>query len=125
LSLLGFLASTYGQQVTADVPMRRIPPLNGLAGARYRWPNGIWLEGTLRAAGAQTRLAPGDIADHRIPPGGTPGWAVANLVAGARVGGRLLLSGGLANLFDEAYRVHGSGIDGPGRNAWLSVRVEF
>jgi outer membrane receptor protein involved in Fe transport len=125
LSLLGFLASTYGQQVTADVPMRRIPPLNGLAGARYRWSNGVWLEGTLRAAGAQTRLAPGDMADHRIPPGGTPGWAVANIVAGARVGGRLLLSGGLANVFNEAYRVHGSGVDGPGRNAWMSLRVEF
>ena len=125
LSLLGFLASTYGQQITADVPMRRIPPLNGLAGARYRWSSGIWLEGTLRAAGAQTRLAPGDMADHRIPPGGTPGWAVANVVAGARIGGRLLLSGGLANVFNEAYRVHGSGIDGPGRNAWLSLRVEF
>ena len=125
LSLLGFLASTYGQQVTTDVPMRRIPPLNGLAGARYRWSNGVWLEGTLRLAGDQTRLAPGDIADHRIPPGGTPGWAVVNVVAGARVGGSLLLSGGIANVFNEAYRVHGSGIDGPGRNAWLSARVEF
>jgi len=125
LSLLGFLASTYGQQVTTDVPMRRIPPLNGLAGARYRWSTGAWVEGTLRAAGAQTRLAPGDIADHRIPPGGTPGWAVVNVVAGARVGGSLLLSGGVANVFNEAYRVHGSGIDGPGRNAWLSARFEF
>ena len=125
LSLLGFLASTFGQQVTVDAPMRRIPPLNGLAGARYRWANGVWIEGTLRAADAQTRLAPGDMADHRIPPGGTPGWAVVNLTAGARLGRSLLLSGGVANVFDEAYRVHGSGIDGPGRNLWLGARFEF
>jgi outer membrane receptor protein involved in Fe transport len=46
-------------------------------------------------------------------------------VAGARVGGSLLLSGGIANVFNEAYRVHGSGIDGPGRNLWLSARFEF
>lgn len=125
LTLVGFAASTYGQQVSLNVPMRRIPPLNGLAGARYRWANGLWVEGSLRAAGAQTRLAPGDIADHRIPPGGTPGWAVVDVLAGTRLGRGLLLSGGIANLFNEAYRIHGSGIDGPGRNAWLSARVEF
>jgi outer membrane receptor protein involved in Fe transport len=125
LTVRGFVASTYGQQVTVDAPMRRIPPVNGLLGTRYRWNRGVWLEGTLRAAGAQTRLAPGDIADHRIPPGGTPGWATVNVTAGMRIGQSLLLSGGLANIFDEAYRTHGSGIDGPGRNAWLSARVEF
>ena len=125
LTLRGFVASTYGQQTTADAPMRRIPPVNGLAGARYNWRGGLWLEGTLRAAGAQTRLAPGDIADHRIPPGGTPGWTVANITAGARIRQGLLLTGGIANLFNEAYRTHGSGIDGPGRNAWLSARLEF
>jgi outer membrane receptor protein involved in Fe transport len=125
LTLVGFAASTYGQQVSLNAPMRRIPPVNGLAGARYRWANGLWVEGYLRAAGAQTRLAPGDVADHRIPPGGTPGWAVVNVLAGMRLGRNLLLSGGLANLFNEAYRIHGSGIDGPGRNAWLSARVEF
>jgi outer membrane receptor protein involved in Fe transport len=105
--------------------MRRIPPVNGLLGARYNWNHGVWIEGTLRAASAQTRLAPGDIADHRIPRGGTPGWTVVNFTAGMRVGQSLLLSGGLANLFDEAYRIHGSGIDGPGRHAWLSARFEF
>ena len=125
LTLRGFVASTYGQQVTVDAPMRRIPPVNGLLGARYSWNHGVWVEGTLRAASAQTRLAPGDIADHRISPGGTPGWTVVNLTAGMRVGQSLLLSGGLANLFDEAYRIHGSGIDGPGRHAWLSARFEF
>jgi outer membrane receptor protein involved in Fe transport len=125
LTVRGFVSSTYGQQVTADLPMRRIPPINGLAGARYRWNRGVWLEGTVRAAGAQTRLAPGDVADHRIPPGGTPGWTVVNVTAGTRVGRGILLSGGIANVLNEAYRVHGSGIDGPGRHAWLSVRFEF
>lgn len=125
LTLRAFLASTFGQQVTVDVPMRRIPPVNGLVGARYRLRRGAWLEGTVRAAGAQTRLAPGDIADHRIPPGGTPGWAVVDVRAGTRVGRSLLLSGGIANILNEAYRVHGSGIDGPGRHVWLSARFEF
>ncbi len=125
LTLRGFVASTYGQQVTVDAPMRRIPPINGLVGARYRWDRGVWLDAALRTAGAQTRLAPGDMADHRIPPGGTPGWTVVNVTAGTRVGRGLHLSAGIANIFNEAYRTHGSGIDGPGRNAWLSARFEF
>lgn len=32
---------------------------------------------------------------------------------------------GVYNLFDEAYRIHGSGIDGYGRSAWIGTRVRF
>jgi hypothetical protein len=35
------------------------------------------------------------------------------------------LVGALENAFDEAYRVHGSGIDGYGRHAWVSAQVGF
>ncbi|HNV02646.1 MAG TPA: TonB-dependent receptor [Vicinamibacterales bacterium] len=125
LSLFGFFAATYGQQVSAGVPMRRIPPANGLVGVRYSWSRAPWVEVSVRAAGAQRRLAPGDVADHRIAPGGTPGWTVVNVTAGARLPRGLVVSGGLANLFNEAYRIHGSGVDGAGRHAWLSLRVEF
>ena len=125
ISVSGFVATTYGRQAAADIPLRRIPPANGLLSARYLWQRGAWIETSVRAATKQDRLAPGDVADHRIPPGGTPGWVVANVSAGVPVGRRLLLSGGLANVFDEAYRVHGSGVDGPGRHVWLSARVLY
>jgi outer membrane receptor protein involved in Fe transport len=75
-------------------------------------------------AGTQDRLASGDRADHRIAPGGTPGWSVLNL----RVvwdAGPFRLRAGVENLFDEAYRTHGSGIDGMGRGAWASVAAGF
>ena len=125
LSVFGFYATTYGQQVSAGVPMRRIPPANGSLGARYRWAAGPWLEASARTAAAQRRLAPGDVSDHRIAPGGTPGWTVLNLTAGARLSRGLVVSGGVANLSDEAYRIHGSGVDGTGRHAWASLRVQF
>gem|GEM_PF-4877122 len=32
---------------------------------------------------------------------------------------------GVANLFDKNYRVHGSGIDSPGINAWTALRFSF
>ena len=66
-------------------------------------------------AGRQDRLAAGDKADHRMNPAGTPGWTVLNVHAGYGFGSGLEVRGGIDNIFDEAYRVHGSGIDGYGR----------
>lgn len=125
VDLFGHLMYTHGQQVTANQPMRRIPPLNGLIGAR--WTPGAarpWLEGVVRFAARQDRLAQGDRDDHRIPAGGTPGWTVLNLSAGIPLRD-IELVGGVYNLFDEAYRVHGSGIDGYGRAAWVGTRARF
>jgi outer membrane receptor protein involved in Fe transport len=121
----GFAAATIGRQAAVDVPLRRIPPANGYLAARYRWPRGVWLEANLRAARTQDRLAPGDRSDHRIPPGGTPGWVVSGVAFGVPFGSRITLSGGVANLFDVAYRVHGSGVDGPGRHLWTGLRATF
>ena len=125
LRAAGHFTYTHGHQPSTGQPMRRIPPLNGLVSLRWQESSRGWLEGQLRFAGAQRRLAPGDVSDHRIAPGGTPGWAVFDVHAGRRLGSHLTLSGGLANLFDEAYRVHGSGVDGVGRSAWIATRVGF
>jgi outer membrane receptor protein involved in Fe transport len=35
------------------------------------------------------------------------------------------VSAELQNLTNEAYRTHGSGVDGIGRSAWLSVLVNW
>ena len=58
----------------------------------------------------------------RIDPAGTPGWA--NVGARVRWSGRAgwRVDVGIDNLFDRRYRVHGSGIDAPGRNLTLLVR---
>jgi outer membrane receptor protein involved in Fe transport len=121
----GHLTATHGEQGSTGQPMRRIPPVNGRLAVRWEGTSELWVEGQLRGAGAQRRLASGDIADHRIPPGGTPGWWVLDLLAGRRLGKRLHVSAGLVNLLDEAYRVHGSGIDGYGRSGWIATRVSF
>ncbi len=125
LTLFGFGSTTLGELKDGGTPLRRIPPANGLLGARYRGGRGWWVETTLRAARTQDRLAPGDAADHRIPPGGTPGWVVVNAAAGLPLWRGIGVTGGLANIFNEAYRIHGSGVDGPGRHLWLSARLSF
>lgn len=120
----GHVTQTYGHQTTTNQPMRRIPPVHGLLGVRVS-SGAWWLDGSVRAAGRQNRLSPGDRDDHRIDPRGTPGWWVASLGLGHTWRSTLDVTLGLENLFNAAYRVHGSGVDGVGRHAWLGTVVRF
>ncbi|XWW44187.1 TonB-dependent receptor [Fibrella sp. USSR17] len=120
----GNLTYTYGQNVTANEPFRRIPPLNGRMGITYQSPAGWWTRAEYLYAGAQTRLAAGDLSDNRIAKGGTPGWQVLNLNGGYRFR-HVTLSAEWQNITNEAYRTHGSGVDGVGSSAWLSVLVNW
>lgn len=121
----GAAAYTFGEFKETGFPVRRIPPLHGELALRHERAGGARVEAELRFAARQDRLAPGDRADHRIDPNGTPGWKVVNLRAAWPLGRGLRLVGGLENVFDEAYRVHGSGIDGYGRYAWLGLHARF
>lgn len=114
---------TYGQNVTANEPFRRIPPLNGRVGLTYQ-SSGWWVRAEGLLAGAQTRLAKGDRDDNRIAKGGTPAWQVINLNSGYRWQ-FVTISAELQNLTNKAYRTHGSGVDGVGRSAWLSVLLSW
>jgi outer membrane receptor protein involved in Fe transport len=77
-----------------------------------------------QAAGKQDRLSGGDVDDNRIPPGGTPSWNILNL--NASYAWRFMkVNLSLRNLFNEDYRFHGSGINGYGRSAWLSVMIQL
>jgi iron complex outermembrane receptor protein/hemoglobin/transferrin/lactoferrin receptor protein len=106
------------------VPLSRVPPLNGSAQLRWQPREHPWTTAlVLRWAAEQTRLAPSDRGDARIPEGGTPGWAVLDLRASVRVGEHLRTHLVLENLLDAPYRVHGSSINGPGRGVLLSLFV--
>jgi hemoglobin/transferrin/lactoferrin receptor protein len=116
-SLYGNAAWVSGKDLSGDEPLRRIPPVMGLLGAEWKSSRGnLWAEGFIRCAGKQDKLSSEDKADVRIPPGGTPGWMTCNFRAGYRFSKFVHLIFGLENIFDEAYREHGSGLYGPGRN---------
>lgn len=125
VSLLVTSAYTFGAIKGSGVPVRRIPPVHGDVVLRVQPGMRLDLLAELRYAGAQRRLAPGDLADHRIDPAGTPGFRVVNLRVSQRLSGNVRALAGFENVFDSAYRVHGSGIDGPGRQAWLAARLSF
>jgi outer membrane receptor protein involved in Fe transport len=112
------------------VPLSRIPPLNGTGEFRWSLPSlpnlghyAFYTTAAVRWAAAQTRLAPTDLTDARIPLGGTPGYVAADLRAGVRYMDHVLVALVLENLFDAAYRVHGSSVNGPGRGVMLMVNV--
>ncbi len=74
----------------------------------------------------QNRVLPGVGDAVRVPLyGSTAGWAAIDVKAGLPLTDRLLLTGGIFNLLDKNYRVHGSGTDAPGANAFVSVRYSF
>ncbi|NJO70288.1 MAG: TonB-dependent receptor [Bacteroidetes bacterium] len=123
LSVSGNVSYTFGQNITKNEPARRIPPVFGRVSSEYRvkqW----WCAVEIQAASKQTRLAKGDKEDNRIPLGGTPGWRILNLHTGYSY---RFVSVDLSfrNLTNEDYRYHGSGVNGYGRSAFLTVSVRI
>ena len=122
-SLINSITWLYGKDLENDEPMRRIPPLNGKFALRYS-KSKIFSELEFLFASKQDRLSSGDIDDHRIPDGGTPGWNILNFKLGYSWN-KISLHSGIQNIFNQAYRMHGSGVDGFGRSVWMSLQFEI
>lgn len=128
ISLYGHATYTYGQNITKQEPMRRIPPLFGKVGVQYRSRMNWWVKGELAVAGNHDRLAAGDKSDVRISSrlenGVMPGWNSFNLYAGYRYRW-LNLQTSFINVFDQGYRVYASGVDEYGRCLNVSIILHF
>jgi iron complex outermembrane receptor protein len=74
----------------------------------------------------QDRVLPGIANATRVPLyNSTAGWATLEIRGWLPISERWSLYGGIANLTDRNYRIHGSGIDAPGFNASLGARLTF
>ena len=114
---------TYGQNVTKNEPMRRIPPLFGQNKISFVKKNKT-LAIAHQFAGKQDRLAQGDKDDNRIGKLGTPGWNIFNIDAGWQVK-NISLNTSLINISNIQYKTHGSGVYGMGRAVNFSFKIEF
>lgn len=126
LELYGVLNYTRGEETEPggnDDPADRVPPVNGKLGLVYTGSGGLRVEPYVLFADDQGRLSPRDEADPRIHPDGTPGWGTLNLDLSWYPVAALELGLRAENLFDKAYREHGSGIDAPGIN--VAVRANW
>lgn len=108
-------------------PVSRLMPTRIQVRARWTRPDqGLWAEFSVIHAQQQDRLSSSDVLDtQRIPPGGTPGYTVADAAVGYRITNDFKLALRIDNLTNRAFRVHGSGNNMPGRNAILEVALSF
>lgn len=108
-------------------PMSRLMPVTVNYGLRWEHPSRkFWAEAVSTIAGRQDRLSASDMRDtQRIPVGGTPGYDVYHLRAGWRPCRNFTLTAALENLADTDYRIHGSGLNEPGRNFVVSGNLRF
>ena len=114
---------TFGQNLTKNEPMRRIPPLFGQNKLEWK-KNNLNFAFTHVFAGKQDRLAQGDMDDNRIGKLGTPNWNVINLDASIKFQ-HINLNTSLINILNEKYKTHGSGVYGMGRALGISVQWKF
>lgn len=107
--------------------LSRLMPPTAQTGLRWQSRNAArWCELSADMADKADKLSASDKRDtQRVPPGGTPGYAILNARAGARLLRHLTLNLSLENIMDTDYRVHGSGVNEPGRNLILTAISDF
>jgi len=113
--------------ISQDEVLSRLMPLNGHGGIRWESESGDWwVEGLVTAFDRADRLNTRDLGDtQRIPPGGTPGYWLATLRSGWRICDDFLITSGVENIFDQAYRAHGSGQNEPGISFFIGAEIGF
>jgi hemoglobin/transferrin/lactoferrin receptor protein len=108
-----------------EEPVSRLMPATMQTGLRWE-PGNYWIEGIVVIADKQDKLAGSDIIDtQRIPPGGTPGYTVFTVRGGWKITRSITVSGTLENLGNVDYRIHGSGVNEPGRNFIINLDYKF
>jgi hemoglobin/transferrin/lactoferrin receptor protein len=120
-----FPAGAGAQPVTE--PLDVLMPTMWRLGARWTGVDEQWrVEALVEYADEQDELSTRDKQDvQRIPPGGTPGYTVVSLRSEWRAAPQLTLSLAIDNLFNQDYRIHGSGLNEPGRNLIASVALQL
>ena len=85
-----------------------------------------WIELSSIISDSQDTLNTRDRSDtQRIPPGGTPGYAIFNFRYGLQLNEQTLLTASIENITDQEYRVHGSGQNEPGINFIFGASLKF
>jgi len=131
--LLGNLAGyasigyTNGRILEADSTraLDHIPPLYGRAGLRFHNTRAT-AEGFVLFNGKKPLdqyNKEGEDNQQYAPPEGARAWMTLNLRGSYRFGNYFTLQAGVDNVLDQQYRAFASGINAPGRNLFVAVRV--
>jgi len=122
------MAETYATLARkSKEPISRILPAQWLLGLRWESDDrSFWAESTARFVLREDRLSPDDELDtQRIPPDGTPGYTLIGIRGGVRIEKHVHIFAGVENLANRDYRVHGSGVNGPGTNVIVGIEARL
>ena len=112
--------------LTRSEPVSRLLPFTTNLGFRYDLSDSQWIELSSIISDRQDTLNTRDRSDtQRIPPGGTPGYAIFNFRYGLQLNEQTLLTASIENITDQEYRVHGSGQNEPGLNFIFGASLKF
>lgn len=113
LSIFTIINYVRGKNLSDNVNLFSMPPLNGVYGLRYHSDEkrsvGWWSEAGVRWAARQ--WAPGENPDTGAEEDDTPGWQVVDVSAGIQYEERVKITAYVKNLFDLAYHDHLSRIN--------------
>jgi hemoglobin/transferrin/lactoferrin receptor protein len=112
---------------SADTPLDHIPPSFGRIGIQYV-SNKIRGEFFSNFNGWKKLDAYSSSGEDNLQYAtakGMPSWYTINLRFSAELTGWLTAQTGIDNLMDLQYRTFASGINAPGRNVFLTLRVKF
>ncbi len=119
---------TYGrilQDEGGDTPLDHIPPFFGKAGVRYNAQR-LDLELFCLFNGKKPisqYFLNGEDNEQYAPADGMPSWFTINVRGGYKIGKVLTVQVGVDNILDTQYRVFASGINAPGRNFFITLRI--
>ena len=127
LSLTGGMNYTYGRIITDSVetPLDHIPPFMANASVDYQWRKMI-INLSVQYNGKKKLkdyLLNGEDNEQYATADGMPAWICANFRATYPVSKLLKLTAGIDNILDTQYRTFASGINAPGRNFYVSLRL--
>jgi hemoglobin/transferrin/lactoferrin receptor protein len=110
-----------------DRATTRLMPIQTHITTRYQPPTSPWMgELSILAVSKADKLSLKDETDKsRIPRGGTPAYFLFGLRGTYQFRDKLNLSVAIENISDIDYRIHGSGVNGPGRNFIFSLTKSF
>jgi len=112
---------------TAREPLSRLAPPTLNAGIKWKSADQKWLAGVVAQLALKAdQLNTRDLSDtQRIPQGGTPSYLKVDAYVGYTWKQNYQFRLGLNNLLDEAYRVHGSGVNEPGFGLNFGLKASF
>ncbi|MCX6234064.1 MAG: TonB-dependent receptor [Bacteroidetes bacterium] len=127
--LTASLNYTYGRIIgdSTNTPLDHIPPIFGRIGMTYKCC-GFTSELFTNFNGwkrLKDYYLNGEDNEAYATPDGMPAWYTLNARVSYQASKYILLQAGVDNIFDIQYRTFASGINAPGRNLFVTVRVSF